>query len=144
MDTQHAIMQREGNHASYSQAEYKIYHSCPHKKLQLSGWIAIWTSCSKDDQDNMQARENSTASQMLYTSESMHVRWTEQSWQNQNDYAKQCKMINQYNQHVNVLNKHDNEAQKNQNAQCAFKIWASTDRPIEYHVCFILSSSLTL
>ena len=35
----------------------------------------------------------------------------------QNDYARQGKMINQYNQHVNVLNKHGNEAQKNQNPQ---------------------------
>ena len=47
----------------------------------------------------------------------MHVRLTEQSWQNQNDYAKQGKMINQYNHHVNVLNKYGNEAQKNQNPQ---------------------------
>ena len=30
----------------------------------------------------------------------------------QNDYAKQGKMINQYNQHVSVLNNHGNEAQK--------------------------------
>ena len=29
-----------------------------------------------------------------------------------NDYAKQGKMINQYNQHVSVLNNHGNEAQK--------------------------------
>ena len=49
---------------------------------------------------------------MIYNGESIHVRQSEQTWQNQNDYAKQGKMINQYNQHVNVLNKHDNEAQK--------------------------------
>ena len=29
-----------------------------------------------------------------------------------NDYAKQGKMINQYNQHVNVSNKYSDEAQK--------------------------------
>ena len=29
-----------------------------------------------------------------------------------NDYAKQGKMINQYNQHVSVLNNHGNEEQK--------------------------------
>ena len=28
--------------------------------------------------------------------------------------------------------------------QCAIKKWASTDRPIECHVCLNLSSSLTL
>ena len=32
--------------------------------------------------------------------------------QNQNHYAKQGKMTNQYNQHVNVPNKYNNEAHK--------------------------------
>ena len=32
-----------------------------------------------------------------------------------NDYAKQGKMINQYNQHVSVLNNHGNEEQKKKN-----------------------------
>ena len=30
----------------------------------------------------------------------------------QNHYAKQGKMINQFNQHVNVSNEYDNEAQR--------------------------------
>ena len=35
----------------------------------------------KDDKDNTQARENNTSSQMVYNSESMHMKWAEQSWQ---------------------------------------------------------------
>ena len=49
---------------------------------------------------------------MIYNSESMHVKWAEQSWQNQSHYAKTSKIINQYNQRVNVSNEYSNEAQK--------------------------------
>ena len=49
-------MQKKGSHATYSQAEHRIYHSSPHK-LWRSRRIAIQTSCSKDDQGNIQARE---------------------------------------------------------------------------------------
>ena len=142
--------------------------------------------------------ENQSCQIEWYTMVSLYI-WGNQNkhGQNHNDYAKQGKMINQYNQHVNVLNKHGNEAQKkskssikiinliinmsnisnkyineaqrkitvsespikiidqyNQscqcpkwklgNPQCAIKKWVSIDRFIKRHICFILSSSLTL
>ena len=50
------------------------------------------------------------SNQMIYSGECMHVKWSEQSWQNQSQYAKQGNKINQYNQHVNISNEYDNEA----------------------------------
>ena len=97
MDKQHAIMQREGNHASYSQAEYKIYHSCPHKKLWLSGWIAIRTSCSKGDQDNIQARESTH-----------QVKWyipvNPCMWDEQNNHGKiRMTMLSRARWSINII-----------------------------------------
>ena len=44
------------------------------------------------------------SNQMIDSGECMHVRWPEQTWQNQSHYAKQGRMINQHNQHTNVSN----------------------------------------
>ena len=49
---------------------------------------------------------------MIYNSESMHVKWAKQSWQNQSHYAKADNIINKHNQHVDLPNKYNNEAQK--------------------------------
>ena len=51
-----------------------------------------------------------TSSQNSYNNESIHVKRAEQSWKNQSHYAKIDKIINQHNQHVNVLNGYSNEA----------------------------------
>ena len=50
------------------------------------------------------------SNQMIYNGESIHMRWSEQTWQNQSHYAKQDKIIDQYNQHINVSNKYNNES----------------------------------
>ena len=52
------------------------------------------------------------SNQMIYNGECIHVRWSQQTWQNQSHYAKQGKMINQHNQHINVSNKYSNEARE--------------------------------
>ena len=53
----------------------------------------------------------------------MHVKWVEQSWQNQSHYAKTSKIINQHNQHVNVPNGYSNETQKkNTTSEASIKI----------------------
>ena len=70
-DKRHAIKQKEGSHATYSQAEYMIYHSCPHKSYDESMMDNDTNIMLKDNQDNIQARGNNTASQTMYNSESM-------------------------------------------------------------------------
>ena len=63
------------------------------------------------------------SNQMIYNGESIHLRWSEQTWQNQGHYAKQGKMINQHNQHINVSNKYSNEArEKSPQSKSSIKI----------------------
>ena len=50
------------------------------------------------------------SNQMIYNGESIHLRWSEQTWQNQGHYAKQGKINNQHSQHINVPNKYSYEA----------------------------------
>ena len=52
------------------------------------------------------------SNQMIYNGKSIHVRWLEQTWQNQGHYAKRNKIDNQYSQHVDILNEYGNEAQR--------------------------------
>ena len=52
------------------------------------------------------------SNQMIYNGECIHVRWSQQTWQNQSHYAKQGKMINQHNQYINVPNKYSYEARE--------------------------------
>ena len=55
-DKQHAITQKEGSHATYSQVEYKIYHSYPHTNYdnQMRNDTDIML---EDDQENIQYKE---------------------------------------------------------------------------------------
>ena len=64
----------------------------------------------KDDQDNIQEKE-STHQVERYTTMSLYM-WSEQNnhGKNQSHYAKQDKILNQYNQHINVSNDYSNEA----------------------------------
>ena len=63
------------------------------------------------------------SNQMIYNGECIHVRWSQQTWQNQSHYAKQGKMINQHNQHINVSNKYSNEArEKSPQSKSSIKI----------------------
>ena len=122
-------------------------------KLWQSRRIMTKTTCSKMIKI-IYKPDNQTSSQMIYNSESMHVKWAEQSWQNQSHYAKTDKMINQYNQHVDVPNEYNNQAciqwyqelsmcNQQSSKPKLKKRWVSIDRPIKCHICFILSSSLT-
>ena len=52
---------------------------------------------------------------------------------------KSVNIINMSKSQMDITSKHASK-----NPQCTIKRWASTDRPIEWHVCFTLSSSLTL
>ena len=73
-----------------------------------------------DNQGNIQPRETIMSNQMIYNGASIHVKWSEQTWQNQSHYAKQGKMINQ---HINVPNKYSNEAwEKSPQSESPIKI----------------------
>ena len=98
----------------------------------------------KDDQNSIQVKET-TCQTEWYTVVRVCM------WSDQNNHAK--IRINTLSIAIrSIINNptcqnlkwiwHLSMHQKN--PQCAIKIWASTDHPIEYHVCFILSSSLTL
>ena len=97
-------------------------HSYPHTN---------YDNQMKSDTDIMleddQARENNTSSQMICNNEFIHARRSEQSWQNQNHYAKRHKMSNRCNHHVNTPNKHSNEVQKKQLS------WNPQSRQINHH-----------
>ena len=63
-----------------------------------------------DNHDNIQTRE-STLIQARYTIKWTYMsKWAGESWQEQNQYAKIIKRINQCHQHVNVLNEYDSQA----------------------------------
>ena len=123
----------------------------------------------KDDQDNIQASE-STCQTEWYTVVSVCM-WSDQNnhgkirvnvlsdaiWSIINNPACQClKRIYQWNTEENMASESSININQSTwstcqslkwklgNSQCAIKKWVSTDRPIECHVCFTLSSSLTL
>ena len=52
------------------------------------------------------------SNQMIYNGELIHVKRSEQTWQNQGHYAKQGKMSYQHNQHINVPNIYSYEARE--------------------------------
>ena len=56
-DKQHAIKQKEGSHATYSQAGYEIYHLYPYTNYdnQMKSDKDIML---EDDQENIQYRES--------------------------------------------------------------------------------------
>ena len=64
----------------------------------------------KDDQDNIQAREL-IHQVKWYTTMNLYM-WGDQNdhGKNQSHYAKQEKILNQYNHHINVSNDYSNEA----------------------------------
>ena len=57
MNKRHTITQKEGNHATYSQAKYIIYHSCPHTSYD-NKMNSDTDRMLKDDQDNIQVSES--------------------------------------------------------------------------------------
>ena len=66
----------------------------------------------KDDQEDIQARE-STCQVNEYITTNPYVQGDQNSHgKDRNHYAKRNKMNNRYNQHVNISNKYDNEAQR--------------------------------
>ena len=64
----------------------------------------------EEDQDSIQCKWVNMSSQMMYNGESIHVNDQNEHGKNQDHYAKQCKIIDQYNQHINVSNEYGNEA----------------------------------
>ena len=111
MDKQHEITQKEGNHATCSQAEYKIYHSGPHTNYdnQMKSDTNIML---EDDQDNIQASESICWIKWFITMNLYMQGDQNNHGKSQNHYAKQSKISNQSNQHVNISNKCSNEVLK--------------------------------
>ena len=108
MDKRHAITEKEGSHATCSQAEYRIYHSGPHINYdnQMKSDIDIML---ENDQDNIQANE-STCQIKRYITMNPYMQGDQNNHgKNQNHYAKQSKISNRCNQHVNIPNEYSNE-----------------------------------
>ena len=76
-----------------------------------------------ENQDNI-TQKNQSCQIKRYTMSSLYI-WSDQNktWQNQSHYAKQGKMNNQHNQHINVSNKYSNEArEKSSQSKSSIKV----------------------
>ena len=102
--------QNERCHATYSHAKqvYIIQIYTQANQEEYLGTIA----CSMKIKI-IYNRENQSCQIKWYTMSSLYI-WSDQNktWQKQSHYAKQGKMSNQHNQHINVSNKYSNEARE--------------------------------
>ena len=76
IDMRHAIIQREGSHATCNQAKLRIYHSCIHTNRDNQDEKNDTKIMLKGDRENIQASE-SMSQINRYNNESIHARRSE-------------------------------------------------------------------